>query len=61
MVVSAIEHIRAGKLPNLSEAPAIKLYSTEAATEVAMEAVQLLGGNGWPSNAWSSWHTMRSR
>ncbi|MFE4574371.1 acyl-CoA dehydrogenase family protein [Streptomyces chartreusis] len=47
MVFSAIEHIRAGQLPSLSEASAIKLYSTEAATDVAMDAVQLFGGNGY--------------
>lgn len=47
MVFSIIEHIRAGKLPTLSEASAMKYYSSEAATEVAMEAVQLFGGNGY--------------
>jgi len=47
MVFSALEHGRAGKKPSLAEASAIKWYSSEAATEVAMEAVQLLGGNGY--------------
>ncbi len=47
MVFSAIEAARAGKLPSLAEASAMKLYSSEAATEVAMEAVQLFGGNGY--------------
>jgi alkylation response protein AidB-like acyl-CoA dehydrogenase len=47
MVFSAIEHGRAGKAQSLAEASAIKWYSSEAATEVAMEAVQLLGGNGY--------------
>jgi alkylation response protein AidB-like acyl-CoA dehydrogenase len=47
MVFSALEHARAGKRPSLAEASAIKWYSSEAATEVAMEAVQLLGGNGY--------------
>ncbi len=47
MVFSALEHGRAGKTPTLSEASAMKWYSSEAATEVAMEAVQLLGGNGY--------------
>lgn len=47
MVFSAIEHGRAGRTPSLSEASAIKWYSSEAATDVAMEAVQLLGGNGY--------------
>ncbi|WP_328611627.1 acyl-CoA/acyl-ACP dehydrogenase [Amycolatopsis sp. NBC_00345] len=47
MVFSTIEKLRAGKLPSLAEASAMKLYSSEAATEVAMEAVQLFGGNGY--------------
>ncbi|MFC9471735.1 acyl-CoA dehydrogenase family protein [Nocardia sp. NPDC056952] len=47
MVFSALERGRAGKQPSLSEASAMKLYSSEAATEVAMEAVQLFGGNGY--------------
>ena len=47
MVFSMLEGIRTGKLPTLSEASAMKLYSSEAATEVAMEAVQLFGGNGY--------------
>lgn len=47
MVFSGLEHARAGKKPSLAEASAIKWYSSEAATEVAMEAVQLLGGNGY--------------
>ncbi|GAA4543842.1 acyl-CoA dehydrogenase family protein [Amycolatopsis samaneae] len=47
MVFQAIEAARAGKPPTLAEASAMKLYSSEAATEVAMEAVQLFGGNGY--------------
>jgi alkylation response protein AidB-like acyl-CoA dehydrogenase len=47
LVFSALEHARAGKLPTLAEASAAKLYATEAATDVAMEAVQLFGGNGY--------------
>ncbi|WP_445169329.1 acyl-CoA dehydrogenase family protein [Mycolicibacterium sp. Dal123E01] len=47
MVFSALEGARAGKLPSLAEASAMKLYSSQAATEVAMEAVQLFGGNGY--------------
>jgi alkylation response protein AidB-like acyl-CoA dehydrogenase len=47
MVFSAIEHLRSGSMPSLAEASAMKLYSSEAATEVAMEAVQLFGGNGY--------------
>ncbi|MBE1461660.1 acyl-CoA dehydrogenase family protein [Kibdelosporangium phytohabitans] len=47
MVFNTIERLRAGKPPTLAEASAMKLYSSEAATEVAMEAVQLFGGNGY--------------
>ncbi|BBX87382.1 acyl-CoA dehydrogenase family protein [Mycolicibacterium aubagnense] len=47
MVFGSLERIKAGELPSLSEASAIKLYSSEAATEVAMDAVQLFGGNGY--------------
>ena len=47
MVFQALEGLQTGKLPSLSEASAVKLYSSEAATEVAMEAVQLFGGNGY--------------
>lgn len=47
MAFHALESIAAGKLPSLAEASAMKLYSSEAATEVAMEAVQLFGGNGY--------------
>lgn len=47
MVFSAIERAEAGKPVSLSEASAMKLYSSRAATEVAMEAVQLFGGNGY--------------
>lgn len=49
MVLSAVEQLRAGKTPTIAEASAIKHYSSEAATEVAMEAVQLFGGNGYMS------------
>ena len=47
MVFQMIERAKAGKAPTLAEASAIKLYSSEAATDVAMEAVQLFGGNGY--------------
>jgi len=49
MVFRTLERARAGKLPTLAEASAMKLYSSQAATEVAMEAVQLFGGNGYMS------------
>ena len=47
MVFQTLEKIQAGRVPSLAEASAIKLYSSEAATDVAMEAVQLFGGNGY--------------
>ena len=47
MVFQTLERFKAGKEPTLAEASAIKLYSSEAATDVAMEAVQLFGGNGY--------------
>ena len=47
MVFNTLERGRAGKPPSLAEASAIKLYCSETATEVAMEAVQLFGGNGY--------------
>jgi alkylation response protein AidB-like acyl-CoA dehydrogenase len=49
MVFRALEMAAAGKRPTLAEASAMKLYSSQAATEVAMEAVQLFGGNGYMS------------
>jgi alkylation response protein AidB-like acyl-CoA dehydrogenase len=47
MVFQTLERLKAGQLPTLAEASAMKLYSSEAATEVAMDAVQLFGGNGY--------------
>jgi alkylation response protein AidB-like acyl-CoA dehydrogenase len=47
MLFNTLERGRAGKMPSLAEASAIKWYSSEVATEVAMDAVQLLGGNGY--------------
>jgi len=49
MVFRALEMQAAGKLPTLSEASAMKVYSSQAATDVAMDAVQLFGGNGYMS------------
>lgn len=47
MVFNNLERSRAGKPLSLAEASVMKLYASEAATEVAMEAVQLFGGNGY--------------
>jgi alkylation response protein AidB-like acyl-CoA dehydrogenase len=49
LVFRFIELSAAGKDLTLAEASAMKLYSARAATEVAMEAVQLFGGNGYMS------------
>jgi acyl-CoA dehydrogenase len=47
LVFRHIEMSSAGKNLTLAEASAMKLYSAQAASEVAMEAVQLFGGNGY--------------
>ncbi len=49
LVFRHIEMQSAGKSLSLAEASAMKLYSARAASEVAMEAVQLFGGNGYMS------------
>ena len=49
LVFRFIEMSAAGRDLSLAEASAMKLYSARAATEVAMEAVQLFGGNGYMS------------
>ena len=49
LVFRQIELTAAGKSMTLAEASACKLYSAQAATEVALEAVQLFGGNGYMS------------
>jgi alkylation response protein AidB-like acyl-CoA dehydrogenase len=47
MIFQALERAENGKPLTLAEASAMKLYSSRAATDVAMEAVQLFGGNGY--------------
>ena len=47
LVFRHIEMAGHGRSLTLAEASAMKLYSAQAATEVAMEAVQLFGGNGY--------------
>ncbi len=47
MLFRVIEAAQAGKPIALAEASAIKWYCSQAATDVAMEAVQLFGGNGY--------------
>jgi hypothetical protein len=47
LVFRQIELSAAGKSMELAEASACKLYSAQTAMEVALEAVQLFGGNGY--------------
>jgi len=47
LVFRYIEAINANQPPSLAESSAMKLYAARAATEVALEAVQLFGGNGY--------------
>ena len=47
LVFRFMEMGAAGRGLSLAEASAMKLYSAQAATEVALEAVQLFGGNGY--------------
>jgi alkylation response protein AidB-like acyl-CoA dehydrogenase len=49
LVFRTLEMQAAGQQMTLAEASAMKLYSAQAASEVAMEAVQLFGGNGYMS------------
>ena len=47
MLFRVIEAAQTGTQISLPEASAIKWYCSQAATDVAMEAVQLFGGNGY--------------
>ncbi|MDQ2677704.1 MAG: acyl-CoA dehydrogenase family protein [Actinomycetota bacterium] len=47
MLFRYLETVRSGGSLTFAEASAIKLYSARAATEVALDAVQVLGGNGY--------------
>jgi len=47
LVFRQIEMAEAGKAMSFAEASACKLYAAQAAMEVALEAVQLFGGNGY--------------
>ncbi len=47
LVFRYLEMTGAGRALTLAEASAMKLYAARAASEVAMEAVQLFGGNGY--------------
>lgn len=47
MLFRVIEAARLGAPISLAEASAMKWYCSQAATDVAMEAIQLFGGNGY--------------
>jgi alkylation response protein AidB-like acyl-CoA dehydrogenase len=47
LVFRNIELASQGKSMSMAEASAMKLYAARAAVEVAMEAVQVYGGNGY--------------
>jgi len=47
MLFRVIEASQTGTAISLAEASAIKYYCSQAATDVAMEAIQLFGGNGY--------------
>ena len=47
MLFRVIEAAQTGTPISLPEASAMKWYCSQAATDVAMEAVQLFGGNGY--------------
>jgi alkylation response protein AidB-like acyl-CoA dehydrogenase len=49
LVFRQIELAEAGRQTTLAEASAMKLYAARAANEVALEAVQIYGGNGYMS------------
>jgi alkylation response protein AidB-like acyl-CoA dehydrogenase len=47
MIFQTLSQAQDGEMPSLATASAIKIYSSQAAHEVADEAVQLFGGNGY--------------
>lgn len=47
MVFAHIERSSAGAVPTLAEASAMKLYAAQAACQVADDAIQIFGGNGY--------------
>jgi alkylation response protein AidB-like acyl-CoA dehydrogenase len=47
LVFRQVELAAAGRAMSLTEASACKLYAAQSAMEVALEAVQLFGGNGY--------------
>lgn len=49
LIFRSVEMAAAGREMTLAEASAMKLYSARSATDVALAAVQLFGGNGYMS------------
>jgi alkylation response protein AidB-like acyl-CoA dehydrogenase len=47
LVFTHIERSKNGAVPSFAEASAMKLYSAQAACQVADDAIQILGGNGY--------------
>jgi alkylation response protein AidB-like acyl-CoA dehydrogenase len=47
LVFAHIERSAAGAVPTLAEASAMKLYAAQAACQVADDAIQIFGGNGY--------------
>jgi hypothetical protein len=47
LVFAHIERSRDGALPTFAEASAMKLYAAQAACQVADDAIQIFGGNGY--------------
>jgi alkylation response protein AidB-like acyl-CoA dehydrogenase len=47
VIFRQIEMAAQGQMMSLAEASACKLYAAQAAMDVALEAVQLFGGNGY--------------
>ena len=47
LVFSHVERSLAGAIPTLAEASAMKLYAAQAACQVADDAIQIFGGNGY--------------
>jgi acyl-CoA dehydrogenase len=47
LVFSHIERSKDGTTPSFAEASAMKLYAAQAACQVADDAIQVLGGNGY--------------
>lgn len=47
LVFAHVERSLAGATPTLAEASAMKLYAAQAACQVADDAIQVFGGNGY--------------